>query len=319
MAKKEKEPEAQAEGEKPEGEGADAAPKKGLGKILGKLKNKKVLMIAVPALLLVLGGAGAGAYFFLFKKSETQQAKAEEVPLTPPKVAFSDMQDILVNIQSNDGTPAYLKLGVSLELEDEAQKTALEPLMPRITDQFQAYLRELRLEQVRASVGLVLQESFLFPFSIAENIAFGRPGVGQEQIEAAARAANAHEFISRLPQGYATVVGERGATLSGGERQRIAIARALLKDAPVLILDEPTSALDVATEASVLEALEGLLAGRTTIIIAHRLSTIRRAQRVIVLDHGRPVETGTPNQLLNRRSHYARLHEPHRDHEAVIT
>jgi ATP-binding cassette subfamily B protein/subfamily B ATP-binding cassette protein MsbA len=102
-----------------------------------------------------------------------------------------------------------------------------------------------------------------------------------------------------LPQGYATVVGERGATLSGGERQRIAIARALLKDAPVLVLDEPTSALDAATEASVLEALERLMAGRTTIIIAHRLSTISRAQRIIVLDHGRPVETGTHNQLLH--------------------
>ena len=108
-------------GEKPEGEGAEAAPKKGL---LGKLLSKKMLMIAVPALLLVVGGGGAGAYFFLFKKSDkTQEAKAEEVPLTPPKVAFSDMQDILVNIQSNDGTPAYLKLGVSLELENEEQKT----------------------------------------------------------------------------------------------------------------------------------------------------------------------------------------------------
>jgi len=112
MAKKESAPEAEAEGDKPEGEGATPAPKKGLGKILGPLKSKKVLMIAVPALLLVLGGGGAGAYFFLFQKSETHEAKAEEVPLTPPNVAFSDMQDILVNIQSNDGTPAYLKLAV---------------------------------------------------------------------------------------------------------------------------------------------------------------------------------------------------------------
>jgi ATP-binding cassette subfamily B protein/subfamily B ATP-binding cassette protein MsbA len=207
-----------------------------------------------------------------------------------------------------------------------AGKSTLASLVPRFFDPDRGRvlldgrdLRQLRLEQVRASVGLVLQESFLFPFSIAENIAFGRPGVGQEQIEAAARAANAHEFISRLPQGYATVVGERGATLSGGERQRIAIARALLKDAPVLVLDEPTSALDAATEASVLEALERLMAGRTTIIIAHRLSTISRAQRIIVLDHGRPVETGTHNQLLHRQSHYARLHERQHDQEAVIT
>jgi flagellar protein FliL len=166
MAKKEKEPEA--EGEKPEGEGADAAPKKGLGKILGKLKSKKALMIAIPVLLVVLGGGGAGAYLFLFNNSVTQEAKAEEVPLTPPKVAFSDMQDILVNIQSNDGTPAYLKLGVSLELEDEAQKTALEPLMPRITDQFQAYLRELRLDDLKGSAGVLrLKEELLRRVNVA--------------------------------------------------------------------------------------------------------------------------------------------------------
>ncbi len=169
MAKKDASPEAEADGEKPEGEGADAAPKKGLGKILGKLKNKKVLMIAVPALLLVLGGGGGGAYFFLLKKGDAHEAKAEEaVPLTPPKVAFTDMQDILVNIQSNDGTPAYLKLGVSLELEDEVQKTALQPLMPRITDQFQAYLRELRLDDLKGSAGVLrLKEELLRRVNVA--------------------------------------------------------------------------------------------------------------------------------------------------------
>jgi len=168
MAKKEKEPDTEADGEKPEGEGADAAPKKGLGKILGKLKSKKALFIALPVLLLVLGGGGAGAYFFLFKKSGTEQAKAEEVPLTLPKVAFSDMQDILVNIQSNDGTPAYLKLGVSLELEDDAQKAALQPLMPRITDQFQAYLRELRLDDLKGSAGVLrLKEELLRRVNVA--------------------------------------------------------------------------------------------------------------------------------------------------------
>jgi len=165
MAKKEAAPEAE-EGEKPEGEGAEAAPKKGL---LGKLLSKKMLMIAVPALLLVVGGGGAGAYFFLIKKSDTaHEAKAEEVPLTPPKVAFSDMQDILVNIQSNDGTPAYLKLGVSLELEDEEQKTAMQPLMPRITDQFQAYLRELRLDDLKGSAGVLrLKEELLRRVNVA--------------------------------------------------------------------------------------------------------------------------------------------------------
>jgi flagellar protein FliL len=163
MAKKEA-PAAEADGEKPEGEGADAAPKKGLAKLL----SKKMLMIIVPVLLLVICCGGAGAYFFLFKKSDAQTAKADDVPLTPPKVAFSDMQDILVNIQSNDGTPAYLKLGVSLELEDDAQKTAIQPLMPRITDQFQAYLRELRLDDLKGSAGVLrLKEELLRRINVA--------------------------------------------------------------------------------------------------------------------------------------------------------
>src|ERR1700742_2290241 len=160
MAKKEAAPETEAEGEKPEG--GEAAPKK-----KGFL-SKKMLMIAVPALLLVLGGGGAGAYFFLFKKSAAETAKAEEVPLTPPNVAFSDMQDILVNIQSSDGNPAYLKLGISLELEDDAQKTAIQPLMPRITDQFQAYLRELRLDDLKGSAGVLrLKEELLRRVNVA--------------------------------------------------------------------------------------------------------------------------------------------------------
>ena len=165
MAKKKEAAETGAAGDKPEGEGAEAAPKKGLGKFL----SKKMLMIIVPALLLVIGGGGAGAYFFLIKKSDkSQEAKAEDAPLTPPKVAFSDMQDILVNIQSNDGTPAYLKLGVSLELEDDAQKTAITPLMPRITDQFQAYLRELRLDDLKGSAGVLrLKEELLRRVNVA--------------------------------------------------------------------------------------------------------------------------------------------------------
>src|SRR5882724_1692054 len=165
MAKKEKAPDAEADGEKPEGgEGAGGSPKKGFRKFL----TKKILIIAVPALVLVLGGGGAGTYFLLFKKGDTQEAKAEEVPLTPPKVAFSDMQDILVNIQSNDGTPAYLKLGVSLELEDEEQKAAMQPLMPRITDQFQAYLRELRLDDLKGSAGVLrLKEELLRRVNVA--------------------------------------------------------------------------------------------------------------------------------------------------------
>jgi ATP-binding cassette subfamily B protein/subfamily B ATP-binding cassette protein MsbA len=167
--------------------------------------------------------------------------------------------------------------------------------------------RDLQLTGLRANVALVLQESFLFPVSVSENITYGRPGAGAGDVEAAARAANAHEFIVGLPDGYDTVLGDRGGTLSGGERQRIAIARAILKDAPVLILDEPTSALDVGTEATVVEALTRLMQGRTTLIIAHRLSTIRHVDRVVVLERGRVVEDGTPDELLARPGAYARM------------
>jgi len=196
-----------------------------------------------------------------------------------------------------------------------AGKSTLAGLLPRFFDPDEGRvsldgrdLRALRLESVRASVSLVLQESFLFPFSIAENIAYGRPGASRAEIEAAARAANAHEFVCRLPDGYETVVGERGATLSGGERQRVAIARALLKDAPVLVLDEPTSALDAETEESLLAALERLMEGRTTIVIAHRLSTIRRADLILVLRDGRIVERGSHDELVALGGQYARMH-----------
>ena len=151
----------------------------------------------------------------------------------------------------------------------------------------------------------MLQEPFLFPVSIAENIAYGVPRAAAPEIEAAARAANAHEFILRLPAGYQTVIGERGATLSGGERQRISIARALLKNAPILILDEPTSALDVDTEDTLLQALDRLTRGRATFIIAHRLSTVRRADRIVVLSDGQIAETGTHDELLKRGGLYA--------------
>ena len=169
-------------------------------------------------------------------------------------------------------------------------------------------VRTLRLADVRAQVALVSQETFLFPISLADNIAYGRPAATRDQVEAAARAAYAHDFITRLPDGYDTVVGERGATLSGGERQRIAIARALLKDSPIVILDEPTSALDTVTEASVLAALDALTTGRTTIVIAHRLASARTADQIIVLDQGRITQTGTHQELLAAPGIYADMH-----------
>jgi ATP-binding cassette subfamily B protein/subfamily B ATP-binding cassette protein MsbA len=206
-----------------------------------------------------------------------------------------------------------------------AGKTTLASLIPRFFDPWHGRvtidgidLRDLRLASLRAHVGLVLQEPFLFPMTIAENIAYGNSQATREQIEVAARAANAHSFIERLPQGYDSLVGERGATLSAGQRQRLSIARAFLKNAPILILDEPTSALDAETERLLLEALERLKRGRTTIIIAHRLSTIQNADRIVVLDHGRIVESGSHAELLAARGRYAYLRDLHHGASAAV-
>ncbi len=192
-----------------------------------------------------------------------------------------------------------------------AGKSTLVSLIPRFFDPQQGRvtfdgidLRDLRLTELRQQVSIVLQESFLMPLSVAENISYGRPGASRDEIVAAAAAAQADDFIRRLPQGYDTLLGERGATLSGGERQRLSMARALLKDAPVLVLDEPTSALDSKTEASLIRALQRLMEGRTTFIIAHRLSTVRYANRIAVLDQGCLVELGTHEELIERAGLY---------------
>ena len=168
-------------------------------------------------------------------------------------------------------------------------------------------IRHATLESLRDSIGVVFQESLLFNRSIRENLRIGRPNATDAQIEQACRAADAHDFITRQPQGYETMVGERGATLSGGQRQRLAIARAILKDPPILILDEATSALDAATEARVSRAMATLMAGRTTFIIAHRLSTVRDADEILVFDGGQVVERGRFDALVARGGRFAEL------------
>jgi ATP-binding cassette subfamily B protein len=197
-----------------------------------------------------------------------------------------------------------------------AGKSTLVSMIARLYDPWEGTvwldgidLRDAQLQSLRENIAIVMQEPFLFRMSVAENIAYGRPDASRDEILAAARAASADDFIQELPQGYDTGIGERGITLSGGEKQRLSIARALLKDAPVLILDEPTSALDAQTEATLIEAMERLMQGRTTFIIAHRLSTVRNADRIVVLEDGQVVEAGTHEQLQTAKGMYARLEQ----------
>jgi ATP-binding cassette subfamily B protein len=183
-----------------------------------------------------------------------------------------------------------------------------DPTSGRITIDGQD-LCDITLDSLRSNIGVVFQESLLFNRSIRDNLLVGKPEATDEEIEQACRMADAHEFIVRQQHGYDTMIGERGTTLSGGQRQRLAIARALLKNPPILILDEATSALDAATEAKVSKALKTLMAGRTTFIIAHRLSTVRDADEILVFEGGSIVERGNFNSLLARQGRFATLVE----------
>jgi ATP-binding cassette subfamily B protein len=194
-----------------------------------------------------------------------------------------------------------------------AGKSTLLSLIPRFYDATAGTVRvdghdvrTLDIDDLRRNIGVVFQESFLFSNTVAANIAFGHPEATREQIERAARIAAAHEFITALPDGYDTVLGEYGATLSGGQRQRLAIARALLLEPPILLLDDPTAAIDPETEEEILEAMDRAMAGRTTFVVAHRLSTLRRADLVVVMEAGRIVQRGTHRELMGRTGHYLR-------------
>jgi subfamily B ATP-binding cassette protein MsbA len=197
-----------------------------------------------------------------------------------------------------------------------AGKTTLMNLLPRFYDVTEGAIlvdgtdvRQASLKSLREQIGLVTQETVLFNDTVRANIAYGLEDVDEARIESAARAALAHDFILDLPRRYDTVIGERGSRLSGGQRQRIAIARAILKDPPILILDEATSALDSKSERLVQQALSNLMEGRTTLVIAHRLATVRGAHRIVVLDGGEIKETGTHEELLRAGGLYHRLHE----------
>jgi subfamily B ATP-binding cassette protein MsbA len=266
-----------------------------------------------------------GAAQRVFELLDTQPTVAE--PARPARLARPVRGAVAledVRFRYDDALPEVLH-GVTLRAapgevvalvgRSGAGKTTIASLLPRFWDVTGGRVtldghdvRELAFADLRGAIGVVPQEPALFSGSVRDNIALARPDATDAEIEAASRAAHAHEFVERLPQGYATPVGERGVKLSGGQRQRIAIARVFLKDPAVVVLDEATSSLDTESERLVEEALEELLQGRTTLIIAHRLSTVRRADRVVVLDQGRVVEEGTHAELLAHGGTYAALY-----------
>jgi subfamily B ATP-binding cassette protein MsbA len=229
-------------------------------------------------------------------------------------VAFGYEPDKLILTDVHFDVPAG-KMGAIVGPTGEGKSTLIN-LVPRLYDPAGGSvkidgrdLRTFTVKSLRDQISYVQQETILFDESIAKNIAYGKPEATRDEIVQAAKLANADEFINRLPKGYDTVVGERGSQLSGGQRQRIGIARAIIRNSPILILDEATSGLDAESESLIVEALDRLMRGKTSLVIAHRLGTIRQADRIVVLKGGRVAEQGTHEELLGRGGEYASLYE----------
>lgn len=269
---------------------------------------------------------GASSQLFQFMDAEdvvVEKAGAKPLPRFSQGIRFDG---VWFKYEGDGDDAREILRGIELEVKrgdvvavvgsSGAGKSTLAHLIPRFFDVTGGQLlidghdvRDVTLASLRSQVGIVTQETVLFNDSVRNNIAYGQPHVPQKDVEAAARAALAHDFIVALPSGYDTVIGERGVRLSGGERQRLAIARAILKNAPILILDEATSALDSESESLVQSALHNLMTGRTVVVIAHRLSTVRRADRIVVIENGAIADMGAHEELMKKLGTYRRLYE----------